>query len=89
LGVPFKIESISIGGAGLFGPLILQEDELIQILFDSIDVDAEVICVVDRTLATDRVAVRFRDLEPSTRELIERLVERSVEDDEERLVVEG
>ena len=81
-GVPFRIESLSIGGARLAGPLTLNNDEPVQILFEldghPLDVRGEVIRVVDRTLDRDIVLVRFVDLADHARELIREMVRRTL-----------
>jgi hypothetical protein len=86
-GVAFTIETISIGGAGLVGPLTLSQGERIQILFEldghPIDVHGEVLKIVSRTFETDRIMVRFVDLAPATRELIRALVLRRLEREDE------
>ena len=82
-GVSSKIESLSMGGALMVGPLTLDPGERIQILFEidghPIEVIAEVIRVEVRELLHDHFAVRFIDLTSESRELIYRVVVRTLE----------
>ncbi len=88
-GVEFTIESISVGGARLFGPLTLEEGERVQILFEvdghPIDVHAEVISIVTRSVDRDRVLVRFVDLAPDTAERIRAMIQHALEHEEDQL----
>ncbi len=88
-GVEFKIESISVGGARLFGPLTLEEGERVQILFEvdghPIDVHAEVISIVTRSVDRDRVLVRFVELAPDTAERIRAMIQHALEHEEDQL----
>lgn len=82
-GIAFQIESISIGGARLAGPLTLEADEAVQVLFEidgrPLDVRAEVIRVVARSFGRDVVLVRFVDLSDDNREAIREMVRRASE----------
>jgi len=88
-GVEFTIESVSIGGARLAGPMSLAQGERVQILFEvngrPIDVEAEVVRLMERTFDHDRVAVRFVKIDPSARELIRIMVEQALEHAEQQL----
>lgn len=81
-GVPFVIESLSAGGARLAGPLALQVNERIHILFEldghPIEVLADVVRVQRDNLLTDRVAVTFVEVTPATRELLRKLVRHTI-----------
>lgn len=82
-GVAFSIESISVGGARLAGPLTLEVGERVQLLFElegtPIDVEGEVVRVDRPDIMTDRVAVAFRNLTVTSRAVIEQLVRRSLD----------
>lgn len=82
-GVAFSIESISVSGARLVGPLTLEVGERVQLLFElegvPIDVEGEVVRVERPDIMTDRVAVAFRNLSATTRALIYELVQRSLD----------
>jgi hypothetical protein len=82
-GVRFTIESISIGGARIRGPLTLSANERLQILFEvddhPVDVRAQVICVVERTFERDVVLVRFIDVADDARARIREMVRRAIE----------
>jgi hypothetical protein len=82
-GVSFTIESISLGGARLAGPLTLASGERIQLLFEidgrPIEVFGDVIRVDRQDINTDHIAVKFVELTAETRELIRDLVRRTLE----------
>lgn len=80
-GVPCTIESISLGGMRLVGPLTLSVGEKVQVLLDldgtPLDIEGEAIHVVRHDVTTDRAAIAFRNLSASTRLVIRELVARS------------
>ncbi len=82
-GVAFTIESISLSGVRLAGPLTLQVGEHVRLLFEvegaPIDVEGEVVRVVRPDIMTDRVAIAFRNLSGTTRALIQQLVQKSLD----------
>lgn len=82
-GVTCSIESISVGGARLVGPLTLAVGEWIQILFEldgtPFDVEGEVVRVVHRDITTDHIAVAFKNLSESSRASIHQLVVRALD----------
>jgi hypothetical protein len=77
-GVAFLIESLSVGGAKLIGPLTVGRGERISILFEvdhaPVEVAAEVIRAESFDLETDHVAVRFIGMTDTSRRLIRDLV---------------
>ncbi len=92
LGVRFTIENISITGAKLEGPLTLAKGERIMILFTaeghSVQLAAEVVRVETADLMTDQIAARFIDPSDETKEAIQALVnklldERGRDDDDD------
>ena len=91
-GVAFSIESISVGGARLVGPLTLEAGESIQILFElegtPIDVEGRVVRVDRQDLATDRVAVAFKNLSEEARVSIQQLVLRGLDLESELMIEE-
>lgn len=82
-GVTFSIENISVGGCSMVGPITLFVGDRVQILFEvdgsPIDVSAEVIRAEHLDILNDRIAVKFVDVQPPTRELIQRLVTDAIE----------
>ncbi len=82
-GIAFVIESLSVSGARLVGPLTLGMGERVQILFEiderPVDVNAEVVRVTKQDLMTDSIAVRFVELSSDARESIRGLVLRTLE----------
>lgn len=83
--VALTIASISLGGARLEGAITVAMGERVQILFDveghPVDVTAEVVRVQMIDMAIDHVAVRFVDVTGEAKELIRRMVERSLDSD--------
>ncbi len=77
-GVTMTIESLSVSGARMVGPLTVAVDEPLQILFEldgrPIDVRAEVVRVEPRDTATDRVSVRFVEVQPAAHDAIYEIV---------------
>lgn len=77
------IESISTGGALLVGPLTLDRGEQVQILFEiddhPIDVVGEVVRSENHDVMTDRVAIKFINMNAETRMLVRELVRRTLE----------
>jgi len=81
--VSLTIASISLGGARLEGTISVGMGERVQILFDveghPVDVRGEVVRVEMIDMATDHIAVRFVGVKPDTKELIRRMVQRSLD----------
>jgi hypothetical protein len=79
-GVVFLIESLSVGGASLVGPLAAQAGERLSVLFEiddsPIDLAAEVVRVEQFDFGTDLVAVRFVDVPDRDVERLHVLVSR-------------
>jgi hypothetical protein len=77
-GVAVTIDSLSISGARLAGPLTVDRGEVLSILFEidghPIEVSGEVIRVESRDLLFDHFSVRFGALSPEARTLIGHLV---------------
>jgi len=77
-GVAFLIESISVGGARLAGPLTLDKGEQVSVMFEihgrPIEVRGEVVRVERRSITEDGVAVRFLDLAGDDRRAVHDLV---------------
>jgi hypothetical protein len=86
-GVAFLIESLSVGGAKLIGPLTVARGERISILFEvdgsPVDVTGEVIRAESFDLETDHVAVRFVGITDTARRLIRDLVSQILDLEEE------
>jgi hypothetical protein len=84
-GVRVVISSISFGGARLVGEITVAIGERVQILFEidhqPIEVEGEVVRVEMLDMATDHIAVRFVSCDPTAKDLIRELVERSPIDD--------
>jgi hypothetical protein len=78
-GVPFVIERLSSAGARLVGPLAVSVGESIQILLDidgrPLDLRAEVVDVSRDQLLSDRIAVRFVDIEDEAADAIRDAIE--------------
>lgn len=74
----FQIDRLTTAGARLTGPVTLEAEERIQILFEIAgrphDVMAEVISVEHETLLTDRAVVRFVNLDAPSRDAIRDLL---------------
>jgi len=91
-GVAFSIESISVGGARLVGPLTLEVGETVQILFElegtPIDVEGQVARVDRQDIMTDRVAVAFKNLSAEARASIQQLVVRALDLEAELMIEE-
>lgn len=85
--VPFTIENISVSGAKLEGPLSLKKGEHIVILFEaeghSVQLTAEVMRVETPDLMTDQIAARFIDPSPDDREVIQHLVKKLLDEQDE------
>ena len=85
--VPFTIENISVSGAKLEGPLSLKKGEHIVILFEaeghSVQLTAEVMRVETPDLMTDQIAARFIDPSPDDREVIQHLVNKLLDEQDE------
>jgi hypothetical protein len=79
----FTIDSLSISGARLVGPLVLKLGQRIEIVLQldtgPIQVDAEVVRVDTPDLMTDQIAVRFVDPSPETRASIREVVRQRLE----------
>lgn len=82
-GVAFTIESISVSGARLAGPLALDVGERVHLLFEMdghpVEVTGEVVRVDRQDLASDHIAVRFIEVAEDTRALIRDLVVRTLD----------
>src|SRR5258705_3238528 len=76
-GIAFTIESLSISGARMVGPLTLDRGERVTIMFEAaghpIEVRGEVVRVERQTISDDRVAIRLVELSDETRDAIRRL----------------
>ena len=87
--VALTIENISTGGAHLVGPLAVDLGERVQILFEvdghPIEVAGEVIRTEMRDMITDRVSVKFVDVDDETTELLRQFVHGAIEREERRL----
>lgn len=87
-GTDFTIENISVGGARIVGPITLDQGERIQILFEMdglpVELKAEVVSIVTRTFESDRVLVRFVEVEPTMRDSIRAMVQRRLDRELER-----
>ncbi len=85
--VPFTIENISVSGAKLEGPLSLKQGEHIIILFEaaghSVQLTAEVMRVETPDLMTDQIAARFIDPSAADREVIQHLVNKLLDEQDE------
>ena len=85
-GVALTIENVSTDGARLVGPLAVDLGERVHILFEvdgrPIDVAGEVIRTDLRDMVTDRVSVKFVDVDDETTELLRQFVLGAIEDEE-------
>jgi hypothetical protein len=85
--VKFTIDSLSISGARLVGPLALQRGDRIDITLEldngPVAVAGEVVRVDTPDLMTDQIAVRFVDTSPTSRAAIRELVRQNLEATEE------
>lgn len=82
-GVAFSIESISVGGARLVGPLTLEAGEDVQLLFElegtPVEVEGVVVRAERHDIINDRVAISFKNLSAAARALIHRAVVRALD----------
>lgn len=82
-GVAFLIESISVGGARLVGPLTLDAGEHVQLLFElegtPVDVEGVVVRAERHDIMNDRVAISFKNLSDTARVLIHQLVVKALD----------
>lgn len=87
-GVTFTIESISVGGARLVGPLTLEVGERVLVLFEvagtPIDVEGEVVRAERQDMMNDRVAIAFKNVSETARSLIHQLVLTSLDVEDRR-----
>lgn len=78
-GVPFDVESLTLGGVRLVGPLALEVGESVQVLIEVeehlLDVEGEVVHVIRQDALRDCVAVTFTSLSLADRETLLRVVE--------------
>ena len=82
-GTECLIDSISMGGARLVGPLTLAVGEHVQVLFEvdgtPIDVEGEVVRAERQDVMNDRIAIAFKNVSESTRLLLHKLVVTSLD----------
>ncbi len=82
-GVAVRIVSVSLGGARLHGEITVQLGERIRVLFEvdgrPIDTDCEVVRVEKVDMATDKIAIRFIDVDATTKIALRHLVDRLLE----------
>lgn len=92
-GVALTIDSLSVGGARLVGHLTLDRGERVQILFEvagqPVEVHGEVIRVEKQDMMTDRIAVKFVEVESRARRLITRLVRDAIAEEENKREAES
>ncbi len=87
-GAEFLIESISVGGARLIGPVTLAVGEHVQLLFElegtPIEVEGVVVRADRQDTMNDRVAVTFKNLSTATQGLLHQLVVKALDLQSER-----
>lgn len=85
--VEFTIDSLSVSGARLVGPLALQRGHRIDIVLEletgRVELVGEVVRVDTPDLMTDQIAVRFVDPSPESRTALRALVQQALEDADE------
>ena len=84
--VPFTIDSMSVTGARLTGPLALVLAQVVSVTFTasghSVTIDVEVVRVDTADLLNDQVAVRFIKVPDDAKDAIQEFVRRRLEQDE-------
>lgn len=90
--VPFTVDSLSVTGARLVGPLALVRGQRVDITLELegeiVEVGGEVVRVDTPDLLADQIAVRFIDLSPRSRLAIGAVLARRLDfDDDETVVV--
>lgn len=85
--VPFTIDSMSVTGARLTGPLALVLGQVLSVTFTasghSVTIEVEVVRVDTADLLNDQVAVRFIKVPDHAKDAIEEFVRHRLEQDEQ------
>jgi hypothetical protein len=84
--VPFMIDSMSVTGARLTGPLTLAKGQVLSVTFTaegrSVTIDVEVVRVDTADLLNDQVAVRFITIPDDAKDAIDEFVRHRLDEEE-------
>lgn len=85
--VPFTIDSMSVTGARLTGPLTLAKGQALSVTFTanerSVTIEVEVVRVDTADLLTDQIAVRYLAVPDDAKDAIEEFVRQRLAQEEE------